>query len=105
VTLRFRCGGSPSSAAGTIALLNPEGDCPMAAVDQEALREKYLATPTVYTNAAEKTRAELGEVRPIGNGPVPKISPAWIEVMEAEREAHAAHEAARDAYWEAVNGR
>ncbi|MCW2875333.1 hypothetical protein [Actinacidiphila oryziradicis] len=77
----------------------------MAAVDQEALREKYLATLAVYTNAAEKTRAELGEVRPIGNGPVPKISPAWIEAMEAEREAHAAHEAARDAYWEAVNGR
>ncbi|MFE9601991.1 MULTISPECIES: hypothetical protein [Streptomyces] len=74
----------------------------MTVADLEALREKYLTALEAYTTSAEKTRAELGEVRPIGNGPVPTISPAWIQAMEAEREAQAVYEAARDAYCEAA---
>lgn len=75
----------------------------MAAADLETLREKYLTALEAYTASADKARAELGEVRPIGNAPIQTISPAWIEAMEAEREAQAVYEAARDAYWEAVN--
>ncbi|MFF7884301.1 hypothetical protein ACH40F_29220 [Streptomyces sp. NPDC020794] len=74
----------------------------MTVADLEALREKYLTALDAYTSTAEQARRELGEVHPIGNGPVPTVSPAWIQAMEAEHEAQAVYEAARDAYWEAV---
>ncbi|MCT9010023.1 hypothetical protein [Streptomyces rhizosphaerihabitans] len=74
----------------------------MTVADLEALRAAYLTALDAYTSTAEKARAELGEVRPIGEGPVPTISPAWIQAMEAEHEAQAVYEAARDAYWKAV---
>ncbi|MFE7856029.1 hypothetical protein [Streptomyces sp. NPDC057403] len=74
----------------------------MAAADIEELQEKYLAALEAYTASAEKAKAALGEVRPVGNGPIPTVSPAWIEAMESEREAQAVYEEARDAYYSAV---
>ena len=72
--------------------------------DLVTLRERYETLLRKYVAAAERSREALGEVKPIGTGPVPLISGDWIEAVEAERAIQPEYEAARDAYWKAARG-
>jgi DNA invertase Pin-like site-specific DNA recombinase len=65
------------------------------------LEKEAEKTREAYTAAAQVRQAALGDVKPIVNGKPGKVSPEWIAAVDAEREAKAAYEPARDA-WQAA---
>lgn len=69
----------------------------------ETLRERFEPLLAEYKAAVQKELDELGEVKPLTPGePIPMVSDAWKQAVDAVEAIKPKFEAARDAYYSAL---